>query len=295
MTSNYQQILANYVDSLPDKAKAPYGAIAARFIRFAEGRQLNADTVRTWDKRLKDKEHMSDGTRRKTWGVLHRLFAVNEIPWPFKRGDAPVIKQQSVYAPALAALDIHHMVDVVLGRRPSQGPASTEEHRCFLAIATTWGCRREEMSTMQPDYIDTKAGLLFVATAKKGRERYHIIPDAVMPHLQAWGFTKPESPDRLSALFNELKAMVALARLEDVGWHSIRRSLTKELLRAGLSEADVGAYMRWGRSSSNMVLRYGGSMTVGSETEEADLGVVDRELDKKILAVHPFLPWWSQI
>ncbi len=94
-------------------------------------------------------------------------------------------------------------------------------------------------------------------------------------------------------VFHDLKVMAGLTHIHDLGWHSIRRCLAKELSRAGVSEVDGAAFMRWGRSSTNMFLRYGGSMTVGSETEQADLGVVDRELDLKVLEKHPFLPWWS--
>jgi integrase len=286
-------MLKRYEASLPEgPTRAQNVRIAGMFLDWLEDRELSAENVRKWQAKRRREKLLADGTIHHEFSILRRLFVVNGIEWPFRRGEAPVVHESEVYAPALDSQDIAAMVNVVLGREEPQGkikPAPV--HKAFLCLSTVWGLRRVEMAEMRPEFLDTRNGMLFVQTAKKGRQRWHIVPDYIMPHLEEWGFRQPLNPTQLSALFSELKGMIGLDEPE-VGWHSIRRSAVMEAYRAGLSEAEIYSFYRWKRSTFNMPLRYATSKVVSRSGVRAEVADEDRKIDQRFLELHPFPKLW---
>lgn len=286
-----QELLDHYAAVLPEAAKKERLARVSAFLSWLGNDEPSAEAVTKWIARLKGAGY-ADGSLLKEWGILRALFRRNDLVWPFRAGDAPIIHEQNVYAPALDPQDIAAMVDVALGRQPSQGPKPDARHKCFLALATVWGLRREEMREMTPQNVDEKQSLLFVETVKHGRQRYHVIPTFIMPYLMEWGFKQAVSLPGLSLLFNHLKEMIGLKVSMELGWHSIRRSAVSAAFDCGLNEPEVNSFYRWKRSGSNMALRYAASRVVGRSGERAEIGGSDRQLDEKVYSLHPFVKMW---
>jgi len=284
-------LLERYASSLPDTRPKPYIARARAFLKWLGNKELSAENIRKWLDKLK-RDGYSEGTIAQDYAIIRRLVNVNGLPWPFRRSDAPLVSEQGIYAPALDPDDIKAMVNVVLGKEKSLTAAPRADHRAFLALSTIYGLRRIEMQEMSPEFLDEENQLLFVQTAKRGRQRYHLIPEIILPHLVDWGFERPMSSTGLSRLFDELKGMIGL-KADEVGWHSIRRSAVRDAFEAGLSEPTVMSFYRWKRSTSDIALRYATSRIVGRGREYAALGLEDRRVDEAVFAVHPFLSFWK--
>ncbi len=287
-----KQLLDTYTSQLPPHAQAEYGSRAEKFLNWVDERELNAEMVRKWLEKLK-RDSYADGSIRKDFGIIRRLFRVNNIPWTFKRGDAPIIREKEVWAPALDPNDIKAMVDVVLGREPTQGPVPKLIHRVCLELSTLYGLRLQEMQTVTAETVDFNNTLIYVETAKKGRQRYHLIPEAIFLDLKEWGFTRPLSKSSYSYIFGDLKTMIGLNIPNDLGWHAIRRSLAKGLQDAGLPEYQVNMFLRWKRGGSNMALRYAQTPVVGRQGVQPGMAMEDRRLDEQVFEkFHPFLKFW---
>ena len=265
------------------------------FLEWLGTRPPTADNVRQWVEHLQ-KEGYADGTVAWNFLILGGFFRRAGLEWPFRRGESPVIRENQVYAPALDTGDIKSMVEVVRGLQSPQGPVLPgADHRAFLALSTIWGMRREEMREMTPEFLDQDRRLLFVQTAKRGRQRWHMVPESILPYLAEWGFDRPVSLSRLTKIFNELKSMVGftgpLAR--EVGWHSVRRSAISAADKAGVPRSVIISFFRWKRSVGDMADRYSVSRIVGRNTEVRDLDMADRQVDEVMYAHHPFLGFWQ--
>lgn len=296
-----KDLLDKYVEQLSEEAKKPFGHQAEDYLRWLRNREPTMDSVRAYLEHLR-KEHYADGSIAQKFGILRRLFKVNQdtlkqegIEWSFHRGDSPVIRELEVYAPALDPDIVNRMIKVVRGQEPYEGRIEpTPRHCAFLALSTIYGVRREEMVKLRPGHIDLAHRTIFIETAKHGRQRYHVIPDAILSYLHAWRFPQI-SLSYASQTFVEIRNMVGFKGkvAYDIGWHSIRRILVQLLVRAGIEELDVNQYLRWKRSASNMLPRYFSTPVVSWGGTQRDLPTDDVKIDQAIFAIHPFLPAWT--
>jgi integrase len=288
-----QELMDKYVESLPERSKRELGAIARSYLQFLKDKKPNRQSVEDYLYSLREgDEPYAAGTIHKRYDVIRRLFIVNELEWPFRRHEAPIISERDVWAPSLDPDVIRAMVDVCLGRAPSKATMPRRDHRAYLLISTIWGLRRVEMMELSPNSLDFKNKLIFVQTAKRGRQRYHIIPDAAIPFLEDWEFSERKSSNGLTIMFRELEAMVGL-EVYDIGWHAIRRSLARQLRRLGFDEAAIYTFLRWKRSTWDMSMRYATAPVVGFEGADKELSTSDSQVDQAILANHPFLSYWE--
>lgn len=289
-------LLGRYSASLPDTSRAMLTSHARAFLSWLGDGEPDGAAVRSWMAKMK-KEHYADATLRQDWGILRRLYVINGLAWPFRRGDAPVVREQEVYAPALDPADVKMMVDVALGREKRKGgPKPDSAHRAYLCLSTIWGLRRIEMAEMREEHLDIPNNLLFVQTAKHGRQRYHHVPEEIWPYLLEWSFVTPMTVTKLSGLFGDLKEMIGLtgSPAEEVGWHCIRRSAVAVAFSIGLSEPEVHSFYRWKRSSNNMALRYATSRMVGTAiSSPRGLWGEDKMVDEKVYSLHPFFRFWT--
>lgn len=276
------ELLEKYRSSLPKSCRNSYTAIARRFLQHSNG-SLTRNAVEKYVEQLRN-EGYSDGTLNFTFRVIRRLFIVNGVEWPFRRGEAPVVREREVYAPALSPDVIEAMI------LAARSGVLNEQETAMLALSTTYGLRRGEMASLSQESINLVDRLIFVETAKHGRQRYHLIPEEIVPYISAYRF-RPYTPQKITIIYYDIEKKLGLSRMQEVGWHAIRRTLDMLLVEAGLPEITIMDFLRWKRSDRSMVARYYSVTLVGREQKvEMDMG--DRRIDETVFAVHPFLPAW---
>ncbi|MCL6558129.1 MAG: site-specific integrase [Firmicutes bacterium] len=281
MRLNPQKMLENYKRSLRGSHKV-YVPMIERYLK---------DMGYTFDRRAIEihLEHLreqgySDGTIELVFRTLHRFYKVNGIEWPFQAKEGPTVREMKVFAPALSPELVHKLI-----REAKQGNLD-KRATAMLALSTTYGLRRAEMANLSPENVNLQDRLLFVETVKFGRQRYHLIPEEIIPYIEGYEFRRC-SLVSLSLLWHEIEEAAGLPRRAGVGWHSIRRILNRELIVAGVPVLAVETFLRWKRSGSDMVRKYYAVTVIGEESK-MELGVSDRETDEMVFKAHPFLPIW---
>jgi integrase len=222
--------------------------------------------------------------------VICRLFAVNDLPWPYKRGEAPTIKERDEYRPQLSPEIIEAMIRTAL-----EGKLFTDE-QCFLALSTVYGLRRAEMVNLRPEDVNLKSHTLHVSTIKFGRECYHLIPPEINPYLEVHDFNIRYGIATLSVIFKRILIKSTAGQLKSplLGWRSIRRAVFEGLIKNGVNPLEARKFMRW-KSPGDMttLARHYGTVVVG-------LGIRSSALDEaagdaKIFEKHPFLGFWRTL
>ncbi|MBA7633674.1 hypothetical protein ES703_41245 [subsurface metagenome] len=279
-------LLEKYAANLPDdRYRAHYVSYARNFLDYADA--LDKENINKYLARLK-RQGKSPGTINFAYRVIRTLFNVNKLDWPFRRDEAPQIRQRDEYKPALAPELIRIMVEAAKNGRLDTAPA------CFLSLSTIFALRREELCDLEPGDVDIKADTIFVSTVKFGRERYHLIPMEIKPYLEAHDFSKRYSLTQMSQLFWVVvnRSGLEALRPKRLGWHCIRHTVKTLLDNSGLSPFAVHDFMRWKGAERQfaMDVRYHASHFVGLEgttmvTEEA-------ESDKEIFEKHSLLEFW---
>lgn len=281
-----EALLEKYVESLPETSnRTHYGSYARNFLNHADG--LDKESVNRYLGRLR-KEGKGANTVNFAFGVIRRLFRVNGLSWDFRRGEAPQVGQRDIYKPALAPDLIKVMIEAAKGGKLDGNAA------CFLALSTTYALRRQEMCDLQPGDVDLGGGTIFISTVKFGRERYHLVPDEIVPFLEAHDFSQRFSLLQMSQMFWQVVNGSGLEALKPhrLGWHSIRRTVKSLLDNSGLSPYAVHSFMRWKGVERELAMdvHYHATHFVGLEgtttvTEEA-------EPDREVFEKHPFLSYW---
>lgn len=301
VNKEYQAWAERYRNSLPEKSRRKNSARFDAYLEYLyrHNKMPDGQAVRDWIDYLRSYKGYADGTLRNEWSIIRRGHVVNNLEWPFRRGDAPLVREQSRWTPALDPEDIRQMIRACQGlEAPFTDVGLGPHHRACLLLATVWGCRRIEMVEMKPEYIDRRSGTLFIETAKSGRQRYHVLPEDFGEILSEWGFNRPVSERTVSFLFEDLKRAIGLVMApgHEMGWHAIRRSAAKvaQSREVGFTEAEAHMYYRWKRSGSNMALMYAGSPTVGRGGITTDVNTTDKQLDLRFYESHPFVHFWRE-
>lgn len=230
----------------------------------------------------------SPGTVNFAFRVIRRLIAVNQLPWDYRRGEAPTIGQRDEYRPQLSPRVIQMMIEA------AKGDKFLAYERCFLALSTVYGLRREEIANLRPKDINLKSGAIYVATIKSGRERYHLIPEEIQPYLAAHNFAESYALATVSQTFKRILAKSGAGELRKrrLGWHSIRRAVLDSLVDAGVSVLAARAFLRWKAAERGMEMpaRYYGNVVV--DLDETGPVLEEAKGDEEIFEKHPFLPYW---
>lgn len=304
------EILDTYLASLSPNVSPDYPRIGKRIAAFIERGDHGFDrkTVDAY-RRSRLRQGVKDSTVLKEHHVMRRLFIANGKDWPFKRGEAPHVSPRDRWAPSAEAEFIVALIKA--------SPTLEAEHRALLAMSTTFGLRREELSYywddyeekmvgLGPDDFDKEFGLVYVTTAKGGRERYHLIPAAIKPYLVAYDW-RPRAPSTVSQLFREIRKEANLD-FKGVAWHAIRRGIVSALLEpvedgpAPLTESQADSFMRWASGSGGgapgehkMVSLYRTGQKVGLGGVETDMGRQDETVDRQAFGLLPWLPVWEDL
>lgn len=192
--------------------------------------------------------------------------------WDFPKLKMPKIKPQDVTRTIFNREQVISMIQ--MGRQ-----LLIPEELSYLALSTTYGLRREEMSILSPEDI-TPEGIT-IKTVKNGPITTQLVPGEIRPYLDAF---KPYSPDYLSHIFQRIITKLGIKVGLGYGWHSIRRSLVTELIIADASALNVFRFMRWADASTK------GEFGMLSIYAQRDQGHIDRQ----IFEIHPFLPYWRK-
>lgn len=148
----------------------------------------------------------------------------------------------------------------------------------YLALATTYGLRRQEMCKPRPpDFEDGKVTIYTIHGASE--KTTHLIPPEIAPYLEDF---RPYGPDYLSHIFLNILMKLGLKVGADYGWHSIRRALATELILSEASALNVLRFMRWSESSLKGEF---GMLAIYAKRDQA-------RIDRDIFKIHPFLPYW---
>jgi len=283
---NKAELLSKYESNLSgSKNKNHYLSYAGGFLDYANS--LDKENINNYIKKLK-RQGRSPGTLNFAFRVIRRLFAVNGLDWPFRRGEAPPIGQRDEIKPALDPEVIKTMIQT------AKDDGLNNDESCFLALSTVYGLRREEMYNLVSKDIDFKGNTIFISTVKSGRQRYHLIPPEIKPYLERHDFETRYSDTAMSQMFWRIinKSKLEVFRSERLGWHSIRRTLITLLHQSGVDPFTVHQFMRWKGAQRDMAMdtRYHATHFIGLEGTK--VVAFEAQSDKEVFKKHPLLKLW---
>lgn len=292
----HTEILQAYLDSLPRDAAPSQAHVARKFVAWLGARGLTRRTVEEWIS-AEEEQGYAPNTIRQELGVIRRLFLTNTVVWPLKRGEGVIVGERDVDAKRFSIPDVSRLITA------SFDPVLSDVHRAYLAMSTTYGLRRVEVATLGAGSFEFSdrpgASRVYVETAKHGRQKYHLIPDVLLPVLQAHSW-QVRSTSYVTKRFLDILAVAGLKgdpRVADAGWHAIRRSLDRALMGSPLlQEWEVIAFLRWKRSSTLMSRTYAMTREIdlGNAGAPAGADVEDAAIDNKAFSVNPWLPVWAE-
>lgn len=255
---------------------------AQRYVSFTRG-EMDRHSALAWCDELRAKGY-ADATIAWAWQMLRRLYIANGTAWPFTNGEGPVIRESDVFAPALHPDVIRREIEA------ARSGILLPLEAAVVALATIYGVRRVEIADLQPQDIQPKEGLILIRTAKKGRERWHKLPQEIVPYLECW--TPGLTEHQIANLYLLAEWRTGVEHIKGVGIHGIRRSLDT-LLTDHLPELVVQQFLRW--RASSMVQRYRAVRFVGGDAHQGQVALrtQDRRTDEMVFEVHPFLGDWS--
>lgn len=270
----------------PKGTMKTYMETAERFLRWAQNTPPTASDFRQYFIKRRE-QAISEKTLRKEFYQLKRLASANKWEWPFTSKHVPEVteEEEESLLPALLPDQVRTLI--------AARDALNERERFYLAVATTWIVRREDLSRIvKRDFDDTT---LTIHHSKKGKTVKHLIPDVLRPIFDAFR-PHEHNADSLTDLFQRICVKAGLERKPRVGWHSIRYSLTTALNTA-LAKNDLEAillaqYGGWKKKS--MAHIYGG-VEMAAHYQRPEILYTDQYgIDKVIYSVHPFLKDWEK-
>ena len=266
-----------------EQGRKHYLSYASKFINFADGKSPTRVTVDGYLANLR-KQGYSDGSVDFAFRIVRSLFNRNGLDWPYRRGEAPVVREDRINAPAIDPGIINDMIGI------ARCGGMTNREAAVLALSTTYGPRRGELLALQPTDI-ILPDVIHIATEKHGRFRSHIIPPEITPYLENYDFQKMNERDLL-VIWYRLEDYVSFPHFDQMGFHSIRRTLAT-LLGDDLPSNIVRDFLRWKHgTSSDMVYRYSATSFIGRDGPQTKITGEARTVDTKVFAVHPWLPKW---
>ena len=216
--------------------------------------------------RLEGMKQNSINTRIKT---LKLLCEIQRWEGGFPRLAMPKVKDSDINRPAFNREDVCFMIE-------KAKECCTARELSFLAFATVYGLRREEIGT-----LEIGNGVVKVNTAKDGVVTKHIVPDEINGYIK--GYRGCRDVRYMTRVFTRIVGKVGLViGGQYYGWHSIRRALTTELVMRDVSIINILRFMRWSDASLRGEF---GMLVIYARRNQA-------EIDECVFKVHPFLESW---
>ena len=282
-----ERLLEKYADNLSSSAnRNHYLSYAKDFLEHTD--ELDRASIDRYVARLR-KKGWKPGTVNFAFRVIRRLFAVNNLPWEYRRSEAPIIGQRDEYRPQLSLRIIETIITAA-----ESGRLATDES-AFMALSTTYGLRREEMVNLEHTDVSIASNSIYVATVKYGRERYHLIPPEIRSYLERHAFSQKYGLATLSQMFGRIleKSGMRELRKQQLGWHSIRRALFDGLINNGVNPLAARPFIRWKSAFGDMAMpaRYYGNVVIDLNGSSPVLE--EAKGDAEIFEKHPFLHLWA--
>jgi len=230
------------------------------------------------------REGISERTLRKEFFHVKKLALANGWPWPFEADDTPYPEDEA---------QTHKFLPEQVKQLINAKSKLSNAERFYLAIATTWIVRREELSRIKKRDYDAET--FIIHTAKHGRKVKALIPDVLKPIFADYR-PKEHSPSALSLMFTRICAKAGLEYQKGFGWHSIRYALTTALRPALIANridpAILANYVGWSRQSQSK--EFGDIPMMADYTRPEILYTDSYGIFKVVYSVHPFLPLWQK-
>jgi integrase len=202
--------------------------------------------------------------------ALRLLCQIQNWDGGFPRLAMPKVKNSEVSRPAFTVEEVSHMM-----RKAKE--ICSERELAFLAAASVYGLRREEIGT-----LEVSDGVVKVNGAKGGEVTFQIIPDAIKDYMK--GYRACKDVRYMTRVFQSIMKKVGLEVNKGYGWHSIRRALATELVLRDVSALNILRFIRW---SDGSVKGEFGMLVIYAKHEQD-------KIDKSIFEVHPFLSAWLE-
>jgi integrase len=201
---------------------------------------------------------------------LRLLCQIQNWDGGFPRLAMPKVRDSEVNRPSFSLDEVVHIIS-------KAKEVCNERELSFLAAASVYGLRREEVGT-----LEVSDGHVKVHTAKDGEVAFQIIPDAIKGYMK--GYRVCRDVRYMTRVFQSIMGKVGLEVTRGYGCHSIRRALATELALRGVSALTIVRFMRWSDSSLKGEF---GMLVVYARCEQD-------KIDRSIFEVHPFLRVWAQ-
>ncbi len=269
------------------KAKATiaaYTQASRKFLATVKGVQI--PTRRDIDRYIAGRREagISVTTLRLELFGLMKLFSANGWPWTLSEDDFPI--QEEKYTPNY--LPIAEVEKMIMG----QDKLSKEE-RFYLAVATTWVVRREDLARIHKrDYDDST---FIIHTSKHGKPVRALIPPVLKPVFQGYR-PKQLTPGSLSAMFHRICDKTGVSRPPGGGWHMLRYLLDSYLVDLAddgkIKMRHLIQYEGW--KPAKTVGIAGGTTMARRYSHPEFIHDDPYEAFKAIYQAHPFLKVWRQ-
>lgn len=230
------------------------------------------------------REGISEITLRKEFFHLQKLALANRWDWPFDSDDTPFAEDKT----KLPAMTRAQVEQLILAKDKLD-----RAERFYLAVATTWIVRREELTRIKK--IDFDGETFVIHTAKHGKKGRHLIPDVLKPVFADYR-PKVHSASALSLMFLRICQKAGVERLPRQSWHSIRYRLNT-ILEEVVPRRILSEYSHWKTVSSSETFeepKIRGEDMIDHYIQPETSGRDPYHADKVIYAIHPFLPLWKK-
>lgn len=235
---------------------------ANRFLKSIKGNDFDESDGRAY---LANLYSMKDSTAKKIHYVLTALFKSQNIPFNM---EPPQIVDPP-FRPTIRGDEMPKLITAVK-------ESGDSNERGALALSTVYGVRRVEIRRASENDLNHEDRTIVIHTAKKGRERTHLIPDEVLGPIFGYDF-KPRSDQGYANLFWGMIEKAGLDLPKGFGWHSVRRSLYTGLT-GRVDFLYRHEFLRWRIRGINLAMIY-------DQTSPA-------KIDKIVFSQHPFLKYW---
>ena len=268
----YRERLEDLLLDLKKETRSVYTTHINRFIDvIGEKGTYDRWDVRRFLRYMRDSGY-SLPTIRVALAAVKTLFEAKGIDWDVRRRDIPEA-EVNTDVPVMTEEDVKKLIYYVK-------KSGYDDEKVIIALATVYGLRRGEISGIRNE--DVFKDRILIRTEKKGRKRYHLIPDEIS-FIKDFNYDNIPSKSTVNKIFNRLCSRAGINRRYRQGIHSIRHAVVFGLRQNGLSELKIYDFLRWENIKLGQLMRYGRS-------KSSNFDVADRE----VFEHHPFLKYWRK-